>query len=86
MPAMSIVRNVALFGRADRRAGDRVDLFDRVFAGRQRAEDLHDAEQAEVVGDEVRRVLRDDHALAEPSIGKCDDGVDDGRVGVGDAE
>ena len=39
--------------------------------------------QAEVVGDEVRRVLRDDDALAQPVIGERADGFDDRRVGVG---
>ena len=55
---------------AERRAGDRVDLFDRELAGRRALEDLHHAVEADVVGDEVRRVLRDDHALAEPMIGE----------------
>ena len=55
---------------ADRRTGDRVDLFDGVLARLERAQDLHDAEQADVIGDEVRRVLRDDDALAEAMIGE----------------
>ena len=35
-----------------------------------RAEDLHQAVDADAVGDEARRVLRQDDALAEPVIGE----------------
>jgi hypothetical protein len=64
MPAMSIVRNVALFGRPIAGPVHRVDLFDRVLARLQRAQHLRYAVEADVVGDEVRRVLREDDALA----------------------
>ena len=67
---MSIVRNVALPGPAERRAGDRVDLLDGVAAARDRFERADDAVERDVVADEVRRVLRDDDALAEMVIGE----------------
>ena len=53
---------------ADRRSRDRVDLLDRILAGFERAQRLHDAEQGDAVGDEVGRVFRDDDALAEAAI------------------
>ena len=80
---MSIVRNVALFGRP--MAGPVIASISSIVyvAGVvQRPEDLHDAEEADVVGDEVRRVLRDDDALAEAVVGELGDGVDDRRIGV----
>ena len=58
---------------SERRAGDRVDLLDRVGAGLDLLEDLHHAVERDVVADEVRRVLRDDDALAEVMIGEIRD-------------
>ena len=66
MPAMSIVRKVALFGRPSRRPGDRVDLLDRVLARFDRAEDLRHAERPMWLAMKSGRVLRDDDALAQP--------------------
>ena len=40
-------------------------------------EDLRHSVQADVIADEVRRVLREHDALAEPVIGEVRDGVDD---------
>ena len=75
---MSAVRNVALFGRPIAGPGDGVDLFDRVVARFERAKDLDHAEQADVVRDEVRRVLRDDDALAETKIREARHALDHG--------
>ncbi len=66
-----------------RRPGNGVNFFRRVLAGRYLLEDTHDAVERDVVADEVRRVLRDDDALAEPLIGKLPDGLDDLRQRVG---
>ena len=55
---------------AERRSGDRVDLFDRVAAARDRFERADDAVECDVVADEVRRVFRDDDALAEMMVGE----------------
>jgi hypothetical protein len=64
---MSIVRNVALFGLPS--AGPlRVDLLDRVIAGREGLQRQRDAEQADVVGDKAGHVLRDDDAFAEAVV------------------
>jgi hypothetical protein len=63
---MSIVRNVALLGRPS--AGDGVDLFDRVAARFERAQNQHHAVDADVIPNEIRLVLGDDHALAESVI------------------
>ena len=71
------------FRPAERRSGDRVDLLDRVVTRRERAQRLDDAVQPDVVGDEVRRVLRDDDALAEREIREAGDARDDRRVRVG---
>ena len=68
---------------ADGGPGDRVDLRNRQSRGLHRLEDLHQAVDAQPVGDESRRVLRDDHALAEPPVGELDHRPEDGRVGVG---
>src|SRR5439155_21880729 len=68
---------------AERGSGHRVDLFDRVLAGFERFEHLRDAEQANVIRDEVRRVLRDDDALAETMVGEMRHAIDDGAIGVG---
>ena len=55
---------------ADRGTRDRVDLLDREPAGGPGAKDLHHAVQADVIGDEVGRVLRNHHTLAEPMVGE----------------
>jgi hypothetical protein len=55
---------------ADRRTGDRVDLLDRVIAGLERREHLHQPEHADAVGDEARDVLREHDALAEAHVGE----------------
>ena len=70
-------------GTAERRSGNRVDLLDRVLAGRQHIERARDAVQADVVADEVRRVLRHHHALAEDVIAEPRHRRDDGGIGVG---
>ena len=82
MPAMSIVRNVALFGRPS--AGPVIASISSIVysPALERAKHLAHAEQADVVGDEVRRVLGDDHAFAEAVVGKPRDALDDRRVGV----
>ena len=83
MPAMSMVRNVALFGRPI--AGPVIASISSIviLAGFERAQRLHHAEQPDVVGDEVRRVFRDDDALAEAVIGEARDARDDVGVGLG---
>ena len=47
--------------------------------GGQRFENAHETVHGDVVGDESRRVLRDDHVLAEPAIGEVAHRRDDGR-------
>src|SRR4026208_1197596 len=69
------------FRPADRRAGHRVDFLDGVVPGLERAEHPRDAEEADVVGDEVRGVLRKDDALAETMIGEVRYAFDDRRIG-----
>jgi hypothetical protein len=68
---------------SDRRPVDRVDLFDRVGAGCDERQRTHDVVEREVVADEVRRVLRDDYALAQVQIGKRGHAVEHRRVGLG---
>src|SRR4029077_8441738 len=70
---------------AERGAGDRVDFLDRVLPGLEDAKYLHHAEQPNMVGDEIRSVLRDDDALAEAVIGEIGHLVNDCRIGVGGA-
>ena len=62
---------------ANGRPGHRVDLFDRVLAGCDEREQMHHAREREMVADEVRRVLRNHHSLAEVVIGERADLVDD---------
>ena len=68
---------------ADRGARDRIDFLDRIRPGGERLENAHEPVHRDVVGDESRRVLRDDDVLAEPAIGKVAHGRDDGRIGLG---
>ena len=67
---------------ADCRPCDRVDLFNGVVTGRKRPEHLHHTEQAKMVGDEIRCVLRDDDPLSESTVGKRDHRFDHGCVGL----
>ena len=84
MPAMSIVRKVALFGRPIAGPGDRVDLLDRVSpvapAPRRSASAPNRPRRLAM---KFGRVLRDDDALAEPPVGELGDAADDRRIGVG---
>ena len=50
---------------SERRAGDGVDVLDCQRAGFERPQHRDDTVQADAVGDEIRRVLRDHDALAE---------------------
>ncbi len=78
---MSIVRKVARAGAADGGAGDRVDFVDGVAPSLHRAQHSRHAVEGNVVANEVRRVLRDDHALAEHPIAELVDGMhSDGRI------
>jgi hypothetical protein len=69
-------------GTPESRPRDRIDLLDRVLAGFKRPERLDDTEQTDVVRDEVRRVLGDDHAFAESLVGERRDPLDDVAAGV----
>ena len=77
--------------RAERRAlrpaecgaGDGVDLLDRVRPRFERAQHLDDAVDADVIGDEVRRVFRDHDAFAEPAIREPRHELDGRGIGVG---
>ena len=62
---------------ANGRPGHRVDLFDRVSASRDEREQMHHASEREMVADEVRRVLRNHHSLAQVVIGERAHLVDD---------
>ncbi len=91
MPARSIVRNVALFGRP--MAGPVMASISSIEYPASalriacpRPENLHDAVEADAIGDEVRRVPGGDHALAEPVIAELGNGLFDRRVGVGRAD
>ena len=79
---MSIVRNVALFGRPI--AGPVIASISSIvyWPGLERAKDLRHAVEADVVGDEVRPVLRDDDALAETVIREVRHALDDRRIGL----
>ncbi len=68
---------------ADRRAGDLVDLLNRVGPLLEAGEDPENAVQREVVADEAWRVLGDDDAFAERAIGEGGDRVQHGAVRVG---
>ena len=84
MPARSIVRNVALFGRPI--AGPVIASISSIeysaSGARPGLEDLHDAVEADAIGDEVRRVLGGDDAFAEPVVGELDDRTLDRRIGI----
>ena len=69
-------------GAAQRGTGHRIDLFDRVLAGFERTENLNHSVQADMVRDEIRRVLGDDDAFAEPPIGEARDAGHHIRLGV----
>ena len=69
-------------GAADRGSRDGVDLFDRVLAAGQRAKRQDHTMEPEVIGDEVRRVFRNDDAFAQPVIRELPDGLDDRRIRV----
>ena len=68
---------------ADRGACDRVDFLDCIGPVGESLENAHEAVHRDMVGDESRRVLRHDHVLSEPAIGKVAHSRDDGRIGVG---
>ena len=57
-------------GPANGRSGHRVDFFNRVLASGNEREEVHHTCEREVVADEVRRVLRNHHALAKVVIGE----------------
>jgi hypothetical protein len=59
------------------RPGDCVDFLDRVLARLQRLQHMHDREQADVIRDEIRTVLRDDDALPQAEVGKVRHSIDD---------
>ena len=67
---------------ADRGACHRIDLLDRVPAGGERLKNADEAMHGDMIGDESRRVLRDDDVLAEPPISELAHCGDDCRVGV----
>ena len=69
-------------GPAHGRSGDRVHFFDGVATAGDGLERAHDAVERDVIADEVRRVLRDDDALAQVVIGERADLLDDGGIGV----
>ena len=79
MPAMSIVRNVALFGRPS--AGPVIaSISSIVYCPDSSARSTCTTPyNADVVGDEVRRVLRDDDAFAETMVGEPRHALDDRR-------
>ena len=61
---------------AHRRAGDRIDFFYAEPGLHHLAQGDKQAVGADAVGDEVRRILGEDHALAEPLLGKAAHGGD----------
>ena len=67
---------------SDRGTGHCVDLFNRVTAGLEGSQDLHHAIRPDVIGDEVRRVFRDDHAFAEAMIAEPRYPLDERRIGI----
>ena len=80
---MSTVRNVALFGLPIA-APVIASISSTVYvAGGERLKNADEAMHGDVIGDESRRVLRDDDVLAEPAIGELAHCGDDCRVGVG---
>ena len=67
---------------SERRACDGVDVFDRKRTRLECTEDPDQAIQTDPIGDEVRRVLRDDHAFAQLQIQKSRHARHDARIGV----
>ena len=67
--------------KADQRAGERVDFFDREIVLDGEALDGGAEESADAVGDEVRRVFAGNDALAQMAVAEIGDERDDsGRV------
>ena len=67
---------------ADGGAGERVDFFDgQALLEHEIGGVEHDGD-ADAVGDEVGRVVGEDHLLAEDAIGEGGEGGDDGGVAV----
>ena len=67
------------FGTSERRPGDGVDLLDRVLACCHLCERAHECVEADVIADEVRRVLGNHDALAQTVVGKMRHRVHDLR-------
>ena len=79
---MSTVRNVALFGLPIA-APVIASISSTVYsAGGERLKNADEAMHGDVIGDESRRVLRDDDVLAEPPISELAHCGDDCRVSV----
>ena len=82
-PARSNVRKVALLGRP--MAGPVMASTSSIeyAAGRHGRQDARDLEQRQVIGDEIRRVLGDHHALAQALVGEPRHPLHHRGVGVG---
>jgi len=69
-------------GPAQRRPCQGVDFLDRVVARLERLQDLNDRVDADVVGDEVRLVLRNHDAFAEAQVREAGHALNDQRIGL----
>ena len=70
-------------GPAQDRAGNGIDLFHGEAAGLHPPQGIHDREEAEAVGDEVRRIPAGDDTLAEAALQEGGQFLDPGGIGVG---
>ena len=68
---------------ADGGTGERVDFFDSKPCSSIRFGGVEHDRDADAIGDEVGRVVREDDLLAEHAIGEGGEGGDDGGIGVG---
>ena len=68
---------------AEGRAGDRIDLVDLISHVEHRVDRRHDAEDADPVGHEVRRVLGAHDALAKQKLAEVLDEAQQVGIGVG---
>ncbi len=67
-------------GAAERRASDGVNFLDGVLARFERLQHVHDGEEPDVIGDEIRPVLCDHDPFAETDIREAGHALDDRRI------
>ena len=83
MPTRSHSRKVAVPRPPQRRAGDGVDLVDRVTVVEHQPDGVLHGKAADAVGHEARRILALDSPLAQHRLGKPPEVFDPRRIAVG---